>query len=173
MSVQDEQPLDEFDPEVHADVEGLLHLGALQADVEFGGHTWGLRTLRPAEEIAAAAVIERYRSTLKEPEAWVCAQVAAALTHIDGVDVDEAIPPVGPDLVEKIRGRYRYVTENWYWPVVNHLFIHYARLLERQVTAINAVQDFSPRGPAIFSPAPDSLTEQGTSRELRPMDTLR
>lgn len=156
-----ENPFDAFPSEVRRDVDGLIHLGELSEDIEFCGHTFGLRTLRVDEEIAAAKAVEQFRDTLKEPHAWAAVQVGLALTHLDGDS--NFCPKIGVDKVSFARGRFQYVTSNWYWPTIDYLHGEYARLLERQLAAIRAVQDLSARSRPTFSPLPDSLNEPGIS----------
>lgn len=163
MSQVSSDPFDQFDQSIREDVDGLIHLGELSKDVEFCGHTFGLRTLRIDEEIAAAKAIDSFRETLKEPEAWQASQVGLALTHIDG-DSDFC-PPIGPDKTALARARFQYVTSKWYQPTIDYLFSEYVTLLEKQLTATRAVQDLSQRSQPTFSPSLDSLTESGIFNE--------
>ncbi len=156
-------PFEQFDSETREAVEGLIHLGELSTEIEFCGHTLGLRTLRADEEIAAAKAVEPYRDTLKEAEAWAAVQIGMSLTHIDGDE--DFCPAIGPDKVSFARARFQYVTANWYPPTINHLYGEYVRLLERQVEAIRAVESLSPRSQPTFLPSLGSLTEQGISAE--------
>ena len=154
-----ENPLEDLSFEVQEAVEGLLYLGELSTDVEWCGHTIGLRTLRVDEEIAAAKAMDSFRNTLREPEAWAAAQLGLAITHIDGDDT--FCPPVGPDKMSFARARFQYVTSKWYWPTIDHLFFEYQQLGKRQLEAVRAVQDLSARSPLTFSPFADSLNEPG------------
>lgn len=153
-------PFEEFEEDVREAVDGLLHLGHLEAEVEFAGHTFGLRTLRVAEELAAAKAMEPYRDTFKEPEAWMAAQVGLALTHVDGED--DFCPAAGPDRVAFARARFQYVTTKWYQPTVEYLYLAYTSLLKKQVNAIRAVQDLSQRDLRTSLPWADSLSDKGT-----------
>lgn len=139
--MESQEEFDGFDPRIQTAVDGLIYLGEVSQDFEFCGHTFGMRTLRPNEEIAASAVVHQFKGTLKEPEAWMAAQVGLALTHIDN---DEAFcPQAGPDMTSFAKARFNYVTSNWYWPTIDFLFQGYGKLLDRQVKAIRAVQDLS------------------------------
>lgn len=155
--------LAEFPPQVRIDVEGLIHLGELSDHFEFCGHTFTLRTLRIHEDLAAAQAIQPYRDTLKEPDAWMTAQVGLALTEVDGDN--EFCPPAGPDTAQFARARFNYVTKNWYWPTVNFLFNCYTTLLDRQLEAIRVMQDLSNRSHPISTPSVDSFSELGTLNE--------
>lgn len=157
---EEKNDLAQFPPEVRVAVEGLIHLGELSEDFTFAGHTFTLRTLRAGEEIAAAQAIQTFRDTLKEPDAWMAAQVGLALVEIDGEG--DFCPQAGPDLAQFARARFNYVTKNWYWPVIQYLFRCYSTLLEKQLDAIQVMQDLSPRSQPIFSPSADSSIEQDT-----------
>jgi hypothetical protein len=153
----------DFDNDVREAVEGLIHLGELSDDFEFCGHTFGLRTLRMNEEIAAAKVIEPFRNTIKEPEAWIAAQIGLSLIHIDG-EVDFC-PKAGPDQVSFARARFNYVTGNWYWPTIDFLYQGYSGLLLKQIEAMRAVQDLSPGTLLSSWPSADSFTAPATSND--------
>jgi hypothetical protein len=164
-------PMAEFPQEVQDAVDGLLHLGFLEnPDVQFSGHTFGLRTLRLEEEMAAAKVIEPFRNTLKEPEAWMAAQVGLALTHVD--NDDSFCPPAGPDRVAHARSRFQYMGR-WYAPTIEFLFSEYAELLNQQSRAVAAMQGLSMRGRPTFSPLADSLSAPGTSGAPIDLDSPR
>lgn len=159
--VEADELADQFDPEVQADVDGLIHLGALFDEVEFCGHTFGIRTLRLGEELAASKVVEPFRNTLKEGEAWASAQVALALTSVDG---DENFcPQAGPNQDAYARARFQYLGKNWFWPTVEYIYANFARLQDRQVAAIRAYQDLSQRDRPTSWPSVDSLIAQGIS----------
>jgi hypothetical protein len=152
-------PFEEFGTEISQAVEGLVYLGRLEKEVEFCGHTFGLKTLTAHEELAAASAVQEYRGTLREPEAWVTAQIAVALTHVDG---DENFcPSIGPDLTGYAKARFKFVSESWYWPTVEYLFGEYTTLLEKQVKAVRAVQDLSSRSLPSLSPSADSYNGPG------------
>lgn len=156
-------PFEDLAPDVHAAVDGLIYLGELTEEVTFCGHTFGLRTLRADEEIAAAKVVEPFKDTVKAADAWAAANVALALTHVDG---DESFcPAAGPSKSSYALARFQYITSNWYQPTIDFLFGAYARLLDKQIEAIRAVQDLSERNLGMFSPSLGSSTEQGTSEE--------
>lgn len=156
-----ENPFDSMDQDTRASVEGLIYLGELVEDIEFCGHTFGLKTLRAYEEMAAASVVEKFRNTLKEPEAWAAAQVGLALTHIDGET--DFCPSVGPDQSAFAKARFNYISQKWYWPTIQFLYNEYTRLQGKQLSAIRAVQDLSNRSLPTSSSFADSLKKQDTS----------
>jgi hypothetical protein len=150
----------EFPPEVQEAVDGLIHLGELSKDFEFCGHTFGLRTLRAQEEMAAAKAVEPFKDTLKEPQAFASSQVALALTHVDG---NEAFcPQAGPNQTAFAVARFNYITQNWYWPTIEFLYTCYVDLLQVQIEAIRTTQDLSQRGRPMFSHSADSSSDLGT-----------
>lgn len=163
-------PLAEFPPEVRVAVDGLIHLGQLDEDFEFCGHTFGLKTLKAGEEIAASAAVQHLRGTIKEPDAWAAAQVALALTHVD--DDPDFCPPAGPDQVAYAKARYNYLVKSWYTPTILFLFQCYSTLLDKQVEAIRQLQDLSDRSPHISLPSGDSFSEPGTLSEQIALETL-
>jgi len=133
---------DEFSPETAVAVDGLMWLGHLEDEVKFGGHTFLLRTLKIAEELEAAVIAKEYLETFGQTKATAAAHVAAALTSVDGDD--SFCPPIGPDAKQHLRAKFNYVTENWYWPLTEHLFGKYVDLVRRQADAIEAVENLSP-----------------------------
>jgi hypothetical protein len=153
-------PLEDMPPEQRSAIDSLLHLGEMSTDVEFCGFHFGLRTLRPDEEMYAARVVQPFRDTLREPHAWAAAQVGLALTHID--NDSDFCPPVGKDKEAFARQRFRYVTTEFFWPTIDFLHIEYSNLLSEQVKAIRSMQDLSQRSLRSFSPLADSLIEPGT-----------
>lgn len=152
-----------FEPHIYESVEGLIHLGAISDDFEFAGHTFGLRTLTVAEEIAAGVVVKPFKDTLREANAWAAAMVALALTHVDG-DPDFC-PQAGPDQTAYAKARLNYISSNWYWPTIAALFQHYGTLQARQLETIRAVQDLPQRGLPTSLPSVDALNDQGISSD--------
>jgi hypothetical protein len=155
-----EDELAEFPPEMNEEVNGLLYLGNLTDTFEFCGHSFTLRTLRAGEDFAAAQAISEFRDTLKEPDAWMAAQVGLALTMVDGDE--EFCPMAGPDLARFAKARLNYIAKNWYWPTIHFLYGCYTILLTRQLEAIRVMQDLSPRSQPTFSPSADSSSAQDT-----------
>jgi hypothetical protein len=163
-------PFSDFDPQVAADVEGLIHLGALSTTVEFCGHEFTLRTLRVGEEFAAAAAVpESVRGTLKEAHAFATAQVALALEVVDGDD--SFCPQAGPDEDAYAKARFNYVKKRWFWPTLDFLYAEYAKLLDRQLDAIRAMQDLSGRNLRTPWPSADSLSVPGISSDETASET--
>lgn len=161
---------DEFPEEVMEDVEGLLWLGYLEDTVEFCGHEFVIRTLRLEEEMLAGLVTKEYVETLAQAKAWIAAQVGLALVSVDG---DENFcPPAGPGTKDYARARFKYVTSNWYEPTINYIYSKYAELVERQVFALQEMENLSQESRITFTASPDSLTNKADSTEPEIMELL-
>lgn len=151
-----------FPAEVADDITGLRHLGYLTEEIEFCGHTITLKLLNADEEVAAAQACQPARNTIKEPEAWARAIIGLALSSVDGEE--DFCPPTGPDLVAFAKARYRY-TGRWFWPTIDYYYQQYAKLVQRQVEAVRAFQDFSSRSLGPDLPSLGFSTGLGASDE--------
>jgi hypothetical protein len=159
--VEQEDLLDEFPEQVKLDVNGLMYLGHLEEEVRFCGHTFVIRTLRGDEDLVAGLVVKDYLDTVGQGRAWAWARVGLALVAID---YDEAFSPqIGPDKLAYARQRFKYVTENWYWPVGNLLYERLVDLERRQLEAMNALESLSQGIRTNSTPSPESSTEPGDS----------
>lgn len=118
----------------------LVNLGALSSEVDFCGHTFGLRTLRVDEEVAVGAALGSYEGNLKDAQVWGAMHIGMALTHVDG-DQDFC-PAVGPNKTDFAKARFRWVTSQWYMPTVSFLYEEYTKLLVEQNKVTKVVQDF-------------------------------
>jgi len=137
-------PFEIFDAKYREDVIGLTYIGHLQKEIRFCGHTFVLRTLRPAEKSAIAVAIKDYTESGVWGEVWQNAHVAVALVSIDGDD--EFCPPAAPDLTRFVEARLRYVTDaqtGWFQPTLDYLFGQYLEL-EKDVT--RAIGEFENLG---------------------------
>jgi hypothetical protein len=153
----------EFDPLLAAQAEDIIQQSEVQDDFTYAGHSFGLRTLSVAEEIAAAKVIESFRNTLKEPEAWATAKVALALTHVD--DDPDFCPPLGKsNKTAHAKARLNYVGE-WAWPIIDALFQFYTRLEAQRLKKIQEAQDLSEGSLLISWPLVDSFEASGISSD--------
>ena len=141
---EDPDPFAGFDPEIRRDVEGLEHLGYLEDNFSYAGHNFTISTLHPEEELAAASVIQRYRGSLKEPDAWIVAQVAMALKSVD--HRHDFCPPIGPDVHEFAEARFGYVSRKWFFPLIEYIYWQrYIPLQQRAIAAMEALQSKSQR----------------------------
>jgi hypothetical protein len=169
MSSEENEDFLGFPPESQEAVDGLIYLGELSKEFEFCGHTFGLRTLRAQEEMAAAKAIESFRGTLREPQAFVSAQVGLALTSVDGAE--DFCPQAGPNQTAFATARFNYISQNWYWPTIEFLYTCYAELLQKQIEAIRITQDLSRRSPLMFSHSEDSSSGLGTLNDAMDSET--
>lgn len=129
-----------FNDEISEDVSGLLHLGYLTGSFEVLGHTFVLRTLTLAEELAVGQIVNDYAATVVQGQAFAAALVAASIVTVDGRELMSAL---GPSEERTIRERFEYVTKNWYWGTVEQAHQRYGELLKRQNTAYLRVLDLS------------------------------
>lgn len=151
------------------EIEKFSQIGYISGDFSFAGHSYGLRTLTSAEDIAAAAAIQEFRETLKEPEAWCAAQVALALTYVD--DDDDFCPQVGPNLQVFAKARFNWLTSHFHWVIIEEMFNDYASLLRKQLEKVRQVQDLSPGSLPISWPSADSFKTPGTSNDEISLET--
>ena len=140
-----------------------MWLGHLEEEVKFAGHTFVLRTLKAGEELEAAVIAKEYQDSFGQVKGTAWAHLAASIVSVDGDD--NFVPPIGPDSRQHLRAKFNYMTDNWYWPVGEHLFTKYAELVERQSQAIEAVESLSNRSLKNSWKLSDSLKKQGDSKE--------
>lgn len=168
--VQKEEEVDPFalfPEEIREPVQGLTYLGQLTETVHFCGHTFGLRTLRPADKFAIGMVLQPYRNTIHEVDAYQAAHIGMALTAVDG-DCDFC-PAIGPDIEAFARARLNYITQGpqgnggWYPPTVEFLWGRYVLLEATAVKAIQALDRLTQGGQQNSSPWLGSLIGQGNS----------
>jgi len=165
-----EEQEDVFPDAVIEDVEGLLWLGYLEDTVDFCGHEFVIRTLRLEEEILAGLITKDYVETLAQAKAWVAAQVGLALVAIDG---DENFcPQAGPNKKDYARARFQYVSSNWFEPTINYLYSRYTNLIQRQLAALEEMENLSKESRITFTASPDSLTDKADFIPPEIMDFL-
>jgi hypothetical protein len=161
---------DRFPDEVVEDVDGLLWLGYLEDVVDFCGHEFVIRTLRLEEEMLAALVSKEYIETLGQAKAWIAAQVGMALISVDG---DENFcPQANPNKKDYARARFQYVSKNWFEPTVNYIYSKYADLIERQVKALEEMENLSQGSQDIFMASPEFSTDRADSLPPEIMEFL-
>lgn len=73
-----------FGPESMEAVRGLLFLGRIETEFEFGGHRFLIRTLTQGERIEALQLASKYKGTGAEGEALKACIVGAAVQAVDG-----------------------------------------------------------------------------------------
>lgn len=153
---------DRFPEEVIEDVDGLLWLGYLDAEVEFCGHDFVIRTLRLEEEMLASLMTKEYSNSMAETKAFITAQVALALVSVDGDE--DFCPAAGPNKKDYARARFNYVASNWYEPTVAFIYTKYAELLERQSVVLKEMDFLSRSDLSSFMGSPSSLIAKEDSQ---------
>lgn len=157
-------PLSLFSPQVRTPVYGLAFIGHIQKDIEFCGHTFTIKTLRPGDKAAIAVAVQPWRDTVEEPVVWANATVGMALISVDG-DTDFC-PKASPNINELAKARLYYVTnpeDGWYAPTLGYLYEQFLELEAEALEATKELQNLSPRSRTPSPPSPDSLTVQDTS----------
>lgn len=158
-------PLTLFPPNIQKAIEGLMYLGQITETINFCGHSFGLRTLKPQHKYAISQVVQPYRNTLSEVDIWRDCHVATALTHVDGKQ--NFCQPIGPDIEDFVRSRLNYVSNiehGWYPQTLEFLWVRYALLEATASAAVAELQRLSLRSqPPTSSPWLDSLTVPGPS----------
>jgi len=125
---------DRFDDAISEDLDGLLYLGALSKEVSIGSHRIVIRTLKAGEELACAQIVRDYDGGLASVRAHNIAKAAAAIESVDGRPI---ATPLGPgDTLKVVREKFDYISDNWYYPVIDILVIENMELLARQAAAI-------------------------------------
>lgn len=124
----------DFDSRAGDDLEGLLYLGALTDTVDVGGHTIVIRTLKIGEELACGQLLRPYEGTVSAAKANLVARAAAAIESVDGQPLHTALGP--GDTLSVITAKFQYILNNWYWPVIEEVFMASERLLSRQQQAM-------------------------------------
>lgn len=157
-------PYSELSPETKEAVQGLIHLGALGKTVEYCGHSFGLKMLHISEELAASEVVADFQDNPRQAQAWATAVISMALTHVDGDE--EFCPQATPDMGAYARARFRYVSSNWFWPVVEYLYREYSQLAQKQSEVFSEIEDLSRRGLHTSTPSVDSSIDPDTLKDL-------
>lgn len=122
----------------------LSSLGYLTSEVNYCGHKFVLRTLRVGEEIVAGRIIKNDEASVSGFKATMSVVVAASLVTVDGMPF---MPPLGEnDIENNIRQRYKYITTNWYFPIIDFLATEHNKLVQRQAEAIVELQKKSSGG---------------------------
>lgn len=162
-------PFSLFSNQIRLAVRGLTFLGHIEKQVDFCGHTFSLRTLRPAEKAAVSIATQPWRGSISEGEVWANAQVGLSLTIVD--EDPDFCAQAGPDLNDFAKARLRYVTQNWYQPTISFLYARYLELEQEALDGIRELQDLSERNRVLSQPSPDSLIAQDTLGAQTDSDT--
>lgn len=141
-----------LNPQVAEAVKGVSLIGHIEDQLSWCGHTFGLRTLVGDEELYAGLAVKKYMGTPGQAKAWAWAQVALAITSVDGET--DFCPRAGPDDEEYAKARFRYLTSHWHWPTCEAL---YAAFVELQEEADAGIQVLRGKSESVQSPSSDSL----------------
>jgi hypothetical protein len=163
-------PMEEVEPGIQADIDALIHQGYLLEELNYGGHSFLLRTLTAREGWAASAVMRPYTGTLAEPRTYMAAIVGLALVSVD-MDENFHMKLATDSINQHALKRLNYVGE-WDDIVIDRCYAKYLELDQRRNRAREAIQDLPPRNPASFLPSADSLTEPGTFSDVTLGDPL-
>lgn len=142
--LEPQSPVDEeadlFPDDVRQDVTGLMFLGYLTSSFEFKGHRFVLRTLKAGEELACAQLIKEYEETMAQGKAYAMAQVAAAIVTVDGRSIGESLGPDDVNTLSTISNKFNYISQRWYWPTIEALYVEFSDLMIRQAVAYDALE---------------------------------
>lgn len=164
MSDESSNPFGIFPSESQIPVMGLSFLGHLTRDVNYCGHTWTIRTLRPSEKAAIALVTQKWLNTIAEAQVYANAHVGVAITAVDGNT--EWYPPAGPDLDDWVRVRLQAVTDHqkgWHQATLDYLYLEWLDLEEKATDELDRLQNLSLRNRPTSTTSVDSLIAQATS----------
>jgi hypothetical protein len=150
-----------FSPDIADAVDGLAYLGHLEEEIRFCGHRFLIRTLKADEELSAALLAKEWQETFGGPKAHAWAHLAASIQAVDGNA--NFCPAIGPSQDAALRGKFNYITQNWYWPVGEYLFGKYVELVQRMTEAIAEVEDLSSRSLQTSWTTVNSSTQQTDS----------
>lgn len=148
--VREIDPLTLFSEDIRIPVSGLMYLGQIEETVEFCGHSFGLRTLLPQDKFAIGIVLQPYRNTLVEVDAFQAATIGAALTHVD--HDAEFLPAVGPSLESHIRARLGWLGKTFYPPTIDFLWTHQQLLEAKSIAAMQELDSLLPGNQPTTSP---------------------
>lgn len=150
------ETLESFDDDFIA----LGQLGYLSDTVHFCGHSFGLRTLNHAEEVAAAKLIKLAEDTSAQFKVSIGAIVAAAITTING---EPWIPNIlGMDEDSHVARRYKKLGD-FAPPLVEFLFQELAKLNLRRDEQLKELQKKFSGDIRISSGSPDPSTDKDSS----------
>jgi len=119
-----------FDDHYKDDFEGLMFLGALQAQFSYIGHKFNIRTLSVDELLAAAIITKRYEDTIGANRAYATAMVALCTVSVDGIGLPAPIGE-GDESYAWAFERFDYVKAKWFPYTVDYVYERYLLLEDR------------------------------------------
>lgn len=102
-----------------SDFRSLAEIGKITREVHWCGHSFVLKSLSTAEELAIAKVTSSYKGSLGEQRATVAAAVAISLESINGVPFFPIV--MDSDVEKNLRVRFNTVIE-WSYLLIDFLF---------------------------------------------------
>lgn len=130
-----ERDADVFPEEYMEPLRGLMFLGAIEREVEYGRHTFVIRTLREGEILRIGQLIKDYRGAVTEIEARKMYTVAAAVKSVDGIPLASPYRPDADVISEKAEE-----VRKWYPAVVSRLYSEYVDMEVAAVEVSNALK---------------------------------
>ena len=140
-----------------------VNMGHVTRDLHFSGLSFGLRTLYPFEEAAAALAVLPWVNTLKAPEVWAMCLIGLAITHVDG-DPDFC-PRASQDDKVYAQQRLKWLSRTYHWPIISRLYEEYVDMQAEQVELIQRVENLQQPMMSAFMPMPGFSTGPDISPE--------
>lgn len=127
-SLVGEVTVEAFPEEWKKEFEGLAHLGYLEEKVnDIPFHEFVVRTLYTAEKLEISQICAEHENTLGFNRAYKAAVVAAAMITVDGKPI-----LVADKTQNAVRQKYFYVTNKWFDPVIDILYLKVDMLEKKQ-----------------------------------------
>ena len=124
-----------FPDEYMEDLRGLLFLGDLREEVEYGSHTFELRTLREGEILRIGQLTKDYQGTDAELNARRLFTVAAAIESVDGLPLATSYKPEYDLIYEKAN-----TVKQWYPSVIAFLYGKYIDIENASINIADALK---------------------------------
>lgn len=124
-----------FPDEYMEDLRGLLFLGDLREEVEYGSHTFELRTLREGEILRIGQLTKDYQGTDAELNARRLFTVAAAIESVDGMPLATSYKPEYDLIYEKAN-----TVKQWYPFVIAFLYGKYVDIENAAIDIADALK---------------------------------
>ena len=126
-----------FPPQMISQMQDLLHLGELNDQFEYLGHTFEIRTMRIGEELAALAQIKQYQDVpLAQGRAYATAMVAGAVVTVDGQPLVQSLSPG-----ERGNAAQKFSkVSQWYFYVIDYIYKRYLELEKKQAEVLQELQ---------------------------------
>jgi hypothetical protein len=122
----------------------LAYIGHMTHTFQWGKYEFTLRTLTIDEEVAVSQLIKHLDKTIVQEKALIVAIVAASLISING---KYPFPETFiEDPIAKLRENYRYISENWHWPVIAKINEQYLALQEKMYNSLSEIENLSQEG---------------------------